>query len=125
MDEQRKENERQKRREDQIVNQMLKAREEMTANSVNAVAEGEKSRRIESLCALYEAFDVNGDGTVSHKEMFALGQTRRALGQKEGEWTHAMNNKMMLKMGCDQYGHVSMRRCLQTTSFNLPHLRNT
>ena len=41
------------------------------------------------------------------EELLALGQTRRKLGQKQGDWTHEMNDKLMQKIGVNGQGNVS------------------
>ena len=48
---------------------------------------------------VYREFDLDGSGEVGFDEMLALGKARRALGQKRGEWTEAMNERMMERMG--------------------------
>ena len=115
--ENQRENKKEKRREDGIVSQLLEARASIKALMLSersekdrVTAKGlERERRLDSLCRVYEEFDVNGDGTVSSQEMLALGQARRDLGQKGGEWTKEQNESMMRRMGQDQKGHVSMR----------------
>ena len=57
---------------------------------------------------VYKEFDLGGDGSVGAEEMLALGQARRRLGQKQGEWTREMNQNMMGNMGADSEGNVSM-----------------
>jgi hypothetical protein len=43
---------------------------------------------------VYREFDVQGNQTVGFEEMLALGKARR-LGQKGGEWTVEMNQRIM------------------------------
>ena len=59
---------------------------------------------------MYDAFDLDGGGDVGEDEMLALGQARRKLGQKSGEWTREQNRNMMSNMGADRRGNVTADR---------------
>ena len=50
-------------------------------------------------------FDLTGSGDVGADELLLLGQTRRKLGQKDGEWSEEMNNSLMSKIGADETGN--------------------
>ena len=45
-----------------------------------------------------------GSGDVGAGELLLLGQTRRQLGQKDGQWTEEMNSSLMSKIGTDRTG---------------------
>ena len=64
------------------------------------------SSRQDSLHEVFQAFDINGDGTIGYDELLALGQARRKLGQKQGEWTHEMNKRMLSRMDRNGDGRV-------------------
>ena len=44
---------------------------------------------------------------MGEEELLALGQARRQMGQKGGEWTPELNRNMMNKMGADGSGNVA------------------
>jgi len=69
---------------------------------------GWPSAREEALQAVYRAFDLDCNGDVGEEELLELGKARRALGQKQGEWTPAMNARVLMEIGADNAGHVSM-----------------
>ena len=64
--------------------------------------------RVAGLQAVYRAFDLDCNGDVGEEELLELGKARRALGQKQGEWTPAMNARVLMEIGADNAGHVSM-----------------
>jgi len=53
--------------------------------------------------------------------MLELGKARRKLGQKQGEWTLAMNEQMMSNMGADSNGAVSCRKFVDYFDARLEH----
>lgn len=55
---------------------------------------------------VYQEFDLDANGDVGEKELLLLGQARRKLGQKQGEWTREMNHNMMIKIGTDNQGNL-------------------
>merc|ERR1711865_882984 len=65
----------------------------------------EAARQLE-LSKVYREFDIAGDGSVGAEELLLLGQTRRKLGQKAGEWTMQNNANLMQKIGTDQFGNL-------------------
>ena len=79
------------------------------------------SLRVVALQRVYKEFDINCDGTVSSREMLALGQARRDLGQKGGEWTKEHNRRMMRAMKADQHDCVSMKNFVKYFNSELPH----
>lgn len=77
-----------------------------------------KADRAKALRKVYQEFDLDGGGDVGEDEMLALGQARRKLGQKSGEWTKEQNKNMMNNMGADKEGNVSVSNFV--TYFNGP-----
>jgi len=67
-----------------------------------------KAMRIEALREVYQIFDLDHSGEVGFDEMLTLGRARRSLGQKKGEWTYELNERMMERMGTDDNGDVPM-----------------
>jgi len=77
--------------------------------------------RKEALREVYVSFDLNHDGSVGTEEMLALGRCRQTLGQKAREWTPAMNQQMMFKMGASwPNGEVSMLNFVTYFAERLP-----
>ena len=64
----------------------------------------EGMRRASLLRAVYHEFDLDGGGDVGEEELMEVGQARRRLGQKSGEWTEANNRTMMQHIGPDEEG---------------------
>ena len=60
-----------------------------------------------ALRKVYREFDLDGGGGVGEDELLMLGQARRKMGQKGGERTKEMNDKLMKRMGVDNNGSVS------------------
>ena len=50
---------------------------------------------------------------VKQAELLELGQARRALGQKAGEWTEAQNNRLVGRMDTDGDGTISGSPCIE------------
>ena len=82
----------------------------------------ERDSRLQALQEVYRQFDLDGSGQVGKDEIFMLGQCRRKLGQREGEWTEQMNASMMANMGVDSFGNVSMRNFVEYFDEKLPHI---
>lgn len=82
----------------------------------------ERDDRREALQDVYRLFDLDGSGRVGKGEMFVLGQWRRKLGQREGEWTQDMNDTMMANMGVDSFGNINMRSFVKYFDEKLPHI---
>ena len=76
--------------------------------------------RLEKLRNVYREFDLDGSGDVGFDEMLALGQVRRKLGHKSGEWTVEKNNSLMINMGADKAGNVTMERFVSYFDDSLP-----
>ena len=64
----------------------------------------EVMRRKMALTMVYHQFDLDGNGSVGEEELLELGQARRRLGQKQGEWTMENTRQLMEKMGTDTNG---------------------
>ena len=56
---------------------------------------------------MYDRFDIDKSGRVCADELRALGQARRKLGHKRGEWTEAQNERLMRRLDTDRDGTVS------------------
>jgi len=54
---------------------------------------------MKELGSVFKAFDLDGGSDIGADELLALGKARRKLGQKEGEWTEEMNERLMQNMG--------------------------
>ena len=78
----------------------------MAAEKLQLEAAMEDMRRAALLRAVYHEFDLDGGGDVGAEELMEVGQARRRLGQKSGEWTEANNRALMRKMGPDEEGIV-------------------
>lgn len=64
----------------------------------------EALRRKMALTMVYHQFDLDGNGSVGEEELLELGQARRRLGQKQGEWTIENTRQLIEKMGTDANG---------------------
>jgi Ca2+-binding EF-hand superfamily protein len=65
--------------------------------------------REKKLREVFQAFDLDGDGAIGAEELLVLGQQRRKLGQKSGEWTKEMNMRLMKKLDKNGDGKVLVR----------------
>ena len=66
----------------------------------------DKEQRQAELRKVYREFDLEGSGDVGADELLLLGQTRRKLGQKGGQWTAQNNANLMQKIGPDIDGNI-------------------
>ena len=78
----------------------------VTAQAIEAM------RRRMALAMVYHQFDLEGNGSVGEEELLELGQARRRLGQKHGEWTIQNTRQLMQKMGTDSNGMKMLYVCL-------------
>ena len=78
----------------------------MAGEKEKLLASLEGMRRAALLQKVYNEFDLDGGGDVGEEELLELGQARRRLGQKSGEWTEANNRTMMQHIGPDEEGIV-------------------
>ena len=79
--------------------------------------------REEALRKVYREFDLDRNGDVGEDEMLLLGQTRRVLGQKAGEWTKQVNARLMVKIGAERNGSLSEPKFVQYFDETLPDYR--
>ena len=79
---------------------------EVLSEKEKLLASLEGMRRAALLQKVYNEFDLDGGGDVGAEELMEVGQARRRLGQKSGEWTEANNRALMRKMGPDEEGIV-------------------
>jgi len=63
--------------------------------------------RVVVLNTVFEMFDLDCGGTISRDELMALGQARRQLGQKGGDWDEVRNERLMVSMNADVDGNVT------------------
>merc|ERR1712166_1302761 len=63
--------------------------------------------RQKSLAKVFQQFDLDDSGEIETKELLALGQARRKLGQKSGAWTEEKNAKLVKNMDTDGDGTVN------------------
>ena len=74
-----------------------------------------------ALRAVFRAFDFGSRGWLTGDEIFMLGQTRRELRQRGGEWTEATNRAFIDRIsGTDARGLVSEERFVQYFEQTLP-----
>ena len=64
------------------------------------------------LSDVYHKFDLDGGGNVGANELLELGQARRRLGQKEGEWTVEDNMALIEAIGPDDRGVSAVCVCI-------------
>lgn len=56
---------------------------------------------------VFDLFDLDLSGKIEREELLQLGIARRALGQKNGEWTDEMNDRLIAKLGGGSDGKVA------------------
>ena len=64
------------------------------------------SERQDMLRAVHKAMDDDNSGFIEAAELMELGQARRKLGHKSGEWTEEQNQRLVDKMDVNGDGHV-------------------
>merc|ERR1712166_856262 len=64
-------------------------------NNTLKLSVSEQAHRKEALAEVYYMFDLDGDGSVSEEEMMRIGQARKELGGRGGDWTCEMNKELM------------------------------
>ena len=98
-----------------------RARASISASSSASPERNRKEQRAAALSDVYHAFDLDKDGTVGEDEMMMLGESRRKLGQRGGEWTKEMNLELMKKMGAGRMGYVNERGFVRHFDEILPY----
>ena len=65
--------------------------------------EAQREERESCLRAVFEAFDLDGNGTLEPRELLALGAMRRELGHRNDLWTEEKNDALVrdLDRNCD------------------------
>lgn len=66
----------------------------------------QKAVRIKKLLDVFELFDLDGTGVIESAELQKLGQARRHLGHKSGEWTAEKNARLIKKMDLNGDGTI-------------------
>merc|ERR1712166_388431 len=66
-----------------------------------------KAARVQKLVKVFDVFDLDGSGSIESRELLQLGQMRRRLGQKQGEWSEDMNARLVQKMDANGDGLIS------------------
>ena len=94
------------RLENAAAAQFIEMEASMAAEKLQLEAAMEDMRRAALLRAVYHEFDLDGGGDVGAEELMEVGQARRRLGQKSGEWTEANNRALMQQIGPDEEGIV-------------------
>ena len=81
----------------------------------------EHSRRSRQLRAVFEAFDLDGSGSIETEELLQLGKARRSAGHKSGEWTNEMNRRLVEKMDVNSDGLISCSEFVRLSVANIEH----
>ena len=97
-----------------------------SSDSMGGMSTADDTRyRIEWLTSIHKVFDIDGSGTVDKVELLELGQARRSLGHKKGEWTKEMNDKLLKKIDRDGDGQVDANEFATYFADHLPKDRGT
>ena len=78
-------------------------------------------QRLEALGEVFDVFDLDNEGKIEAKELLELGKARRRLGQKSGEWTEEMNNRLVTKMDINGDGLVDRDEFVDFFNKGLPY----
>ena len=65
-----------------------------------------KGYRAQRLEEVFNAFDLDSNGTISRGELLRLGSARRRLGQRSGEWNEEKNSALVAKMDKNGDGRI-------------------
>ena len=105
---------------DATKDDMLSRLEGVEASSEPKPSDAERQCALERVFGL---FDLDGSGTIEAAELMELGQARRRLGQKGGEWTEEKNQRLVEKLGGSEDGQVRCVEFVRHFSSTLAHLR--
>ena len=83
----------------------------------------EKKYRVGRLIEVHKHFDLDNGGSISKKELQALGEARRSLGQKSGSWSKEQNDRLISKIDKDGDGEVDANEFSTHFHENLPKPR--
>jgi len=64
--------------------------------------------RRRQLALVFKRMDLDKSGDLGPEEFYVLGNYRRKLGQKEGEWTHEQNMKLIQRLDTDGDGTIDL-----------------
>ena len=62
--------------------------------------------RRQQLVEVFKVFDLDKSGVIESSELLELGQMRRKLGQKSGEWNEEKNARLIKKMDANGDGKI-------------------
>lgn len=98
-----------KKREQEERDRLAREKAERDAAAKrDAEALADKKYRVGRLDAVHKLFDLDGGGFVSKAELQELGQARRKMGQKGGQWTEAQNARLVAKIDKDGDGEIDI-----------------
>merc|ERR1711865_1268040 len=81
-------------------------RTQPSPRSAPAASQPSEQQRLAELKEVHTAMDVDSSGYIEAPELMLLGIARRTLGQKEGEWTKEMNQRMVDRMDINLDGKI-------------------
>ena len=84
----------------------LNAEMEAAAAETRAKAEDPAVARTACLNLVFNVFDLDNSGTIETSELLELGQMRRKLGQKQGDWSDEKNAVLITKMDANGDGVI-------------------
>jgi len=105
----------------QVRNSKLEAKNR--ANTQQANHGDDLTHRKSELMRVFQEFDLDSSGEISHQELQKLGSARRALGQKSGTWTAEKNARLVARMDKDGDGSISAKEFVTHFAANLPEDR--
>ena len=89
----------------QLAQQRFMVRHQTAPSSTNEHGR-QQAARVAALWDVFRAFDLDGSGGIERGELMQLGQARRMLGQKEGNWSLSQNERLVASLGGAQDGKV-------------------
>eukprot|EP00656_Telonema_subtile_P041217 TRINITY_DN4634_c0_g1_i2.p1 TRINITY_DN4634_c0_g1~~TRINITY_DN4634_c0_g1_i2.p1 ORF type:complete len:476 (+),score=126.26 TRINITY_DN4634_c0_g1_i2:391-1818(+) len=73
-----------------------------------------------ALRRVFEEFDLDDCGVIEAAELMQLGKARRALGQKQSDWTEEKNAKLVRKMDANGDGEIDVSEFVHHFGASLP-----